>query len=178
VSAPAAAPLILMSIAAPLGAFDVLYFHIYKYRLYRHRHSLLENITHFVRGLLFATVAFLLTRYEPLGTWYWVVAGLIALDFSNNVADVILEPRSRAPLGGLPPLEYVIHIIGSMFSGLIGATWVLVGAPLADAPTALAPAHDLPAWLVLNGHMLYIGAILMFLFELTLLIRARRPSPA
>lgn len=174
----ATAPLILMSIAAPLGAFDVLYFHIYKYRLYRHRHALLETVTHFVRGLLFATVAFLLTRYEPLGTWYWVIAGLIALDFLNNVADVILEPASRAPLGGLPPLEYMIHIIGSTFSGLIGATWVVLGAPLADAPTALAPAHGIPDWLVLNGHMLYIGAIVMFVFELALVIRARRSSAA
>ena len=176
-SAPTIAPLVIMSIVAPLGALDVLYFHLYKFRLHARRASRLETVTHLARGALFAAVAFVFARYEPHGSWYWVVVALVGLDFLNNVADVLLEPKSRASLGGLPPAEYAIHIIGATASGVIGATWVIVGRPLAALPTALAPPPEMPGWLATNAHVLYIGAIAMMLGETALMIRAmpRRP---
>lgn len=169
---PTTGPLAIMSVVAPLAAIDVLYFHLYRFRLYSHRASQLETVTHLMRGLLFGVAAFVLTHGEPHGAWFWVITGLVVVDFGNNLADVILEPRSRAPLGGLPPLEYVIHIIGATASGLIAGVWVIGAYPLARLPTELAPPGDVPGWIAANGHVLYAGAAAMLIGEGTLLIRA------
>jgi hypothetical protein len=95
---------------------------------------------------------------------------------------VLLEPRSRAPLGGLPPLEYAIHIVGATASGLIAGVWVIGAWPLAELPTELAPPGEVPAWLAMNGHALYAGAAAMLIGEGALLIRAmlraRATAPA
>jgi hypothetical protein len=173
-------PLLVMSIVAPIGAIDVLYFHLYKFRLHAHRASQLETATHLVRGLLFAIGAFLMTRYELRGAWFWVMAGVFAFDFLNNVADVILEPKSRAPLGGLPPLEYAIHIVGATASGSVGALWIATAHPLAHLPTALVPGGELPSWLATNGYLLAAGTVAMVAGEGALLVRAlsRRLVPA
>jgi hypothetical protein len=175
---PTVAPLAIMSIAAPLAAIDVLYFHLYKFRLHAQPSSQLETVTHLMRVLLFGAAAFFLTHYEPRGAWFWVITGIAAADFLNNLADVLLEPRSRAPLGGLPPLEYVIHIVGATASGVIAGAWVIGGLPLASLPTELAPPGDVPSWLATNGHALYAGAAAMLLGEGALLIRARLRAPA
>ncbi len=179
---PTVAPLAIMSVAAPLAAIDVLYFHIYKFRLHAHRASQLETVTHLMRALLFGIAAFLLTHHEPHGAWFWAITGLVAADFLNNLADVILEPKSRAALGGLPPLEYVIHIVGATASGVIAGVWVIGAWPLASLPTELAPPGDVPAWLATNGHGLYAGAAAMLIGEAALLIRAllraRAAAPA
>lgn len=171
------APLLVMTIVSSIGAFDVLYYHVYRFRLYAQPSAQWETATHLARGLLFAAGAYLMTRYEPRGAWFWVVTGVIALDFVNNVADVLLEPRARAPLGGLPPLEYLIHIIGATASGLIGGLWFAFGLPLADHPTELAPPGELPGWLALNGYLLAAGGLAMAVFEAALLVRARHRSP-
>jgi hypothetical protein len=179
---PTVAPLAIMSAVAPIAAIDVLYFHVYKFRLYAHRASRLETVTHLMRVLLFGATAFLLTHHEPHGAWYWAITGLAAADFLNNLADVILEPRSRAPLGGLPPLEYVIHIVGATGSGVIAGVWAIGAWPLAALPTELAPPGEVPAWLATNGHALYFGAVAMLIGEAALLframLRARDPAPA
>jgi hypothetical protein len=169
---PAHAALLVMSIVAPIAAIDGLYFHIYKLRLYARPASQCETVTHLLRGALFATGAFLLARYEPRGAWFWVVTAVIALDFANNIADVILEPKSRAALGGLPPVEYVIHIIGATASGGIAALWIAIGHPLAALPTELAPQTTLPGWLGTNGYVLAAGAVAMTIAEGALLARA------
>ena len=169
---PTVAPLAIMSFVAPIAAIDVLYFHLYKLRLYAHRTSQLETVTHLIRALLFGAAALLLTHREPHGAWFWVITGLAAADLLNNLADVILEPRSRAPLGGLPPLEYVIHIVGATASGVIAGAWAIGAWPLAALPTELAPPGEVPGWLAANGHALYAGAAAMLVGEATLLIRA------
>jgi hypothetical protein len=179
---PTAAPLAIMSVVAPIAAIDVLYFHLYRFRLYAHPASRLETVTHLMRALLFGVAALLLTHHEPRGAWYWAITGLAAADFLNNLADVILEPRSRAPLGGLPPLEYVIHIVGATASGVIAGAWAIGAWPLAALPTELAPPGEVPGWLAANGHALYAGAAAMLIGEAALLIRAtlraRAPAPA
>jgi hypothetical protein len=169
-----------MSIVAPIGAIDILYFHLYRFRLHAQPSARLETVTHLARGLLFAAGAFLMVRYEPRGAWFWVVTGVISLDFVNNIADVLLEPKSRAPLGGLPPLEYAIHVVGATASGVIGALWVAIAHPLAARPTELAPPAPLPGWLAANGYLLVAGALAMVALEAALMIRAtpRAVTPA
>jgi hypothetical protein len=169
---PATVPLVLMSVASPLAVVDVLYFHIYRFRLYRHPGSAGETVTHLVRGVIFCSIALLIVYFEPRGAWYWVIAALVALDFANNVADVLLEPRSRATLGGVPPLEYLIHVVGASLSGAAGGGWLVAAWPLANRATALARASELPTFVTVGGVVLSIGGLLLTSFELALFCRA------
>ena len=109
-------PVILMLVVAPIGALDVLYFHIWKFRLYREPSARAETVTHLIRGFLFGAGAWLISSYRLDGAWFWAVAVVLLVDFVNEIADVALEGESRAPLGGLPTLESVIHIIGATFA--------------------------------------------------------------
>ncbi len=173
-SSPAFVPLVIMSVVAPIGALDVLYFHIWKFRLYARPQSRAETVTHLIRALLVAGVVFILANYEPRGAWFLVVAAAMALDVANNITDVMLEPASRAGVGGLPRAEYVVHIIGSTASGAFAAAYIALAAVsgLATAPTSLAPAQGLPSWLVWNANALAAGGIALAILEGCLLIRA------
>jgi hypothetical protein len=164
-------PLLLMCIVAPIGAFDAIYFHLWRFRLYRAPSARCEEATHLVRGIIFTLVAGLLTFSRPEGAWFWVVASLIVLDFLNNLADVYVEGPSREPLGGLPRLEYIVHIIGASSVGAIAVAFLLVYWPNRLSVTALAPAA-LPPWLWWQGLFLVVGGVVMVGLELFLFSRS------
>jgi hypothetical protein len=170
---PTALPLLLMSIAAPSGAVDVIGFHLWRFRLYSAPSSRAETVTHLVRGATFAATAYLLATYRVGGAWFWIVGFLFAFDFVNNVVDAVLEPRSRAAAGGIPPAEYVIHVIGSTFAGATTIAFFLTAWTNRHLPTALL-AHDasIPAWLSLNGRVLAGMSTVLTLFELGLLLHS------
>src|SRR5688572_9486533 len=94
--------------------------------------------------------AVLLIAGTPAGGYYYLVCVLLLADFANSVIDVLVEPSSRAPLGGLPPREYLVHVVGSTLAGALSAAFILLGRPLAGLPTALMP-HALPAWLAASS---------------------------
>jgi hypothetical protein len=152
-------PLVLMTIVAPLGAFDVLYFHVWKFRLFARPGSRCETTTHVARGLLVGGVVLALANFEPRGAWFWLLAVAVVLDFVNNVVDAAVEPRSRAPLGGLPRCEYVVHIAGATMSGAVGALFLALDFTLSRLPTALPPVRGLPYWLVVDANAIAMGSI-------------------
>jgi len=164
-------PLILVAIVAPLGAIDVLYFHIYKFRLHARAASWAETLTHIVRSALIGLFALLVANADPQGAWFWVGGLLIVGDVVNNLIDVLLEPAARAELGGLPPAEYAIHMIGGSMSGAIALAYFLLLWSNAAMPTALA-ASPHPAWLVLNGNLIAVGSFLIGGAEAALMARA------
>ncbi|MFO0630374.1 MAG: hypothetical protein U0325_32760 [Polyangiales bacterium] len=168
---PTFLPLVILAVVAPIGAFDALYFHVYRLRLFARPASRAETATHVARSLIVGVAALLLARYEPRGAWFFTLGALFALDFANNLLDVLLEPASRADLGGLPPMEYAIHVIGATASGAITGVFLAVGWPLARLPTALAPAA-LPAWLSLDATLVGVGGVALALLETVLLLRA------
>lgn len=167
-------PLILIAIVAPLGAIDVLYFHIWKFKLYKQSSARMEMITHLARGILFASGAGILFFFEPRGVWYWIVGAIFFLDFINSLADVSLEKNSRAPLGGLPTLEYIIHTIGSTFAGAITAAFLILGWPYQSLPTELAPIPEgtLPGLFTLFGWQFVIIGFALTLLESVLYFRS------
>lgn len=124
------ATLDLLTLASLVGAFDVLYYHLYRFRLYRRPGSTAEELTHLVRGAVFVGfVAGLMVGPEARP---WMVV-LLLLDVANTVADVLLERRSRAGMGGLPTGEYLVHVLGSSLVGAAAASFFLAGdraAPL------------------------------------------------
>ncbi len=168
-----AVTLFLLAIVAPVGAIDILYFHIYRFRLYDQPAARTEVATHILRAAVIGTAALLLVA-TPFTPFVAATLGiLLALDFLNNVVDVWLEPEARRSLGGLPPLESAIHIFGATAAGAITATYLLLWA-LGESPAA-AP---LPSWLSLQGYMLGIGSFMLATVKIGLLVRSMQRQRA
>ena len=164
-------PLVLIAIVAPMGAIDVFYFHIYKFRLHARAESWTETLTHVFRGVFLGLFTLLITAATPHGAWFWVGAALIAADVLNNLADIIVEPKARAAFGGLPPAEYVMHMIGGSVSGAVALGYLLIFGPYAGLPTELAaPAH--PVWLMINGYVIAFSAFAIAAVETSLMARS------
>lgn len=116
------APFELLLLTALLGSVDVLYFHLYRFRLYAQPGSVAEESTHLARHVLFIGITLALLLDPPFVRPLVLV--LFGLDLLNNAADVLLEQSSRAPLGGLPPAEYLVHILSTLLTGMaISAFW-------------------------------------------------------
>src|SRR5262245_11938017 len=157
----------LLTIVGLVGAYDVLYYHIYKLKLYRHHDAMWENVTHLVRALLFATMLLTVLRVRASGWWWFLYPTLLGFELFNTMTDVIIEPRSRRNIGGLPPMEYILHIFLSLTTGaalasIVWATYGQIGAPsslrletLEVGPLVLAGAYSSVA-----------AALSMFCFEL------------
>ena len=149
----------LLMLAALLGAVDVLYFHIYRLRLYAQPGSAAEEITHLARHVLFTAIVLTLLLQPPFTSA--VVLTLFGLDLLNSVADVLLEKRSRAPLGGLPSAEYLIHVLASLVTGMaVSAFW-------------WAPAAALTASQLARGWATVGVGVLLFAVEASLFVRAQ-----
>jgi hypothetical protein len=117
----------ILGVVSLLGAIDVLYFHLYRFRLYRQPGSVAEELTHLVRGAIFvAVLAVMLFSDGSPGAMMWLVA-LAGLDLANSAVDVLLERGSREPLGGLPSLEYLLHVMSSFGLGTAVATMWIFG---------------------------------------------------
>jgi hypothetical protein len=165
--------LLLISIAAPVGAFDVLYFHIYRYRLASRPESLAETFTHVLRGAIFGAVALTLTLYEPRGLWFWLVGGLFVLDFVNSLVDAFLERNARSAFGGLTRLEYVLHVAGATFMGAIALAFLVRGAPAASLATELASRQlAVPPPMAIGGYLTALGALVLAAYEAAVLATA------
>lgn len=157
--------LFILCSLAPIGAIDVLYYHLYRFRLYERDHSVAEEITHLVRHIAFVSIAALLALGVTDAWADRAILVLLVLDLINSAADVLLEPRSRAPLGGLPAGEYFLHFLGTFGTALATASYLFERASL-----PIAPAEGLLAWQAIG---LVGSGIGLFLLEGGLFARAR-----
>ncbi len=128
----------ILFLAGPIGAIDVVYFHMWKFRLWSRRQSLGEEVTHILRGLVVPLIFAILLLGRPQGTLFWAVTGLFLFDLVNSAIDVMIEPASRAP-AGVPPQELAIHFVGITAMGAATAMYLYNGWPARNAPSALAP---------------------------------------
>ena len=157
--------LTLLALIAPIGALDVVYYHLYRFRLYEQEKSVAEEVTHLIRQLCFLAVVALLASGVGDAFTDRLVLCLLVIDVVNSGADVLLEPRSRAALGGLPPGEYFLHFLGTTGTTLAAASYIYERASL-----PIAPAQGLLAWQ--SGAML-VGGTGLFVLEAALFVRAR-----
>lgn len=153
----------LLMLTSLLGAVDVLYYHLYRFRLYERLESMAEEITHLTRHVLFLGITAIVTFGGGTRESAMLLWGLFAGDFVNNVIDVLLERRSRATLGGLPSAEYLIHILANFLTGLTVATYYWHSLPTA---TPLSQVQ------IGRGVMTIVLAALLLLIESSLFLRA------
>lgn len=166
--------LLILMTAAPVGAFDVIYFHLWKFRLFQRAESFREEITHLLRGVLVPALTVILLIGRPEGKWFWVVMFLFAADTLNSFLDVIFEPGSRAPRG-VPPTELAVHFVGVSAMGAAWAIFALLHWQDRVHVTALklySPSF-LPDWFYTSAYIGVVGAFLLVAFEAFLFVRAQ-----
>ena len=103
---------------------------------------------------------------------------LVVVDWMNSMIDVLLEPKSRKPLGGLPPMEYAIHMVSMCISGAI-----MVVAWQESLRTLNAPAHlgwrrlALPPWALMAGVQIICVSVGLLVFEGFRFAKSPGPGP-
>lgn len=107
--------IVLLIAYSALALFDGVFLHLYKYRLYEHKESKFEHLTHTVRAFLFLGI--LLTLFINIENNTFFVVGIIfvAIDIITMVIDAYVEKDSRKFMGGLPRWEYILHLLVNGF---------------------------------------------------------------
>jgi hypothetical protein len=152
--------LMILAALAPIGAIDVVYYHWYRFRLFER--APLEELTHLVRKTVFLVVVALLSTGVSAPAVDTAILVLLAVDFMNSAADVLLEPRSREALGGLPAGEYFLHYLGTFGTGVASAAYLFERRSL--------PLPAAPTW---QSVVLIAGAAVTFAIGAALVLRAR-----
>ena len=98
-----------------LGAFDGIYFHILKYKLYEHPSARFEHQIHTFRGILLIPIALIFFVWNSSGIVLWLGLGLIFIDFIAEIVDIMVEKDAREKLGGISSAETVIHVTATGF---------------------------------------------------------------
>jgi hypothetical protein len=101
-----------------LGAFDVLYFHTWRGRLQERAECQREVLWHTARHLIYALQFLWVPHLRFQGWALTLLAALYAADVFVAWADVWEERDSRAPQGGVPRGEYLMHVVLSVLVGL------------------------------------------------------------
>jgi hypothetical protein len=166
--------IVLLSLFAILGMYDGFYLHIYKYRLYDHKESRNEHLTHTVRGILFPIVLYC-CYLTSSPAWFFAGLSILALDIIVTVMDAYLEKDSRTFMGGLPRWEYIIHLLVNGFHFASIAVFIVIKIRMANEGITLindfSGIKSYPAfiWLVKN---LIPGAIVMGILHILVSVPA------
>ncbi len=120
-----------------VGAVDLFYFHIWKYKLHTRPESRYEHKLHMAFSFLMVPLAGLL-YYRDLGGYaLWAAAFLVVAALSTEMLDVFSEADSRASLGGLTTGEYSMHVAATIFK--VASFAFMFGAKPAAAWSASSP---------------------------------------
>ncbi len=111
------APLWLLLAWGGIGVIDFVYNHIYRYRLHTQATSFQEHSLHTLLTLVLTVTVVMLVFVEMGTLGFAVFLGVQACAVIFTLWDVSIEPASRAPLGGLPPDECLIHTIVFLIHG-------------------------------------------------------------
>lgn len=142
-------------LAAAIGGFDVIYFHIYRFRLFGRIASRWETVAHLAQSGTFIGICLCASVASRRPS---VILLLFAFHFASVGADALLERGSRSGVGGLPPLEYLVHVAGATATGAALAAFLI--AP----PASLWPAYRaLLVAMVLMGSVVSGTELVMFL---------------
>ncbi|MBF6645417.1 hypothetical protein [Chryseobacterium indologenes] len=98
-----------------LALFDGVFLHLYKYRLYEHKESKFEHLTHTVRAILFTGILVSLFINIENNSLFLFGAALVVADIITLIVDAYLEKDSRKFMGGLPRWEYILHLLVNGF---------------------------------------------------------------
>jgi len=98
-----------------VGAVDLFYFHMWKYKLHTRPESIHEHKLHGIFALIMVPLAFFLYYQNSGGYALWAGVFFVAAALSVEMFDVFSEGDSRASLGGLTTGEYSLHVAATIF---------------------------------------------------------------
>jgi hypothetical protein len=101
---------VFLSIFMVLGAIDLFYYHVWKYKLHKRPESRYEHKLHMAFAFLMVPVAMLLYYQNLGGIALWAAVFFVAAALGTELLDVFSEGDSRASLGGLSSGEYALHV--------------------------------------------------------------------
>jgi hypothetical protein len=169
------AAIVLLWAYGVIGTCDIFYYHFYRFRLYERPESFREHLLHAAQVFLQPFVVAGLYVGRTGGLTLWVAAAIGGAQVAALLADVLEEHASRARLGGLPRLEYFIHIVVVM---LHGASLALIlgerpaSAWSLNAPMLLEPLKlDWARWAVIS---LGAGAVPLGIIHVVLAVRGHK----
>jgi len=149
-----------------LGAFDVVYFHIYRCTLSRRPECHREVLWHTIRHLIYALQFLVIANLRFYGWALFFLAFLFAADVYVAWSDVWEETASRRNQGGLPRGEYFMHIVLSL---LVGCYLLLVLQTVWPdrllATTVLVRPPHVPALLRMYMNIMGTTAVFAFAYD-------------
>lgn len=163
-------PLWILLLYSSIGTVDGIYNHLYRYRLYAHASSFTEHISHTFLTLGLALTVTMLVFVEMGRGGFAFLLGIQAFAVLNTLWDVSLELKSRAPLGGFPPHEYLLHTVIFLLHGVF--IWaVIANADQLVHGTGFGTLRwpPLPTFLLSNAVVLLTGGLAMFVLHVYLL---------
>lgn len=105
------ASFVFLNLFMVLGAVDLFYFHIWKYKLHTRPESRYEHKLHMAFAFLMVPLAYFL-YYQNFGGWaLWAGVFFVVAALGTELADVFSENDSRASIGGLSTQEYALHVM-------------------------------------------------------------------
>jgi hypothetical protein len=125
---------VFLNLFMVLGAVDLFFFHIWKYKLHTRPESRYEHKLHMAFAFLMVPVALLLYYQDLGGVGLWAAVFFVVAALSTELLDVFSENDSRASLGGLSTGEYALHVVltilkvasfAFMFASKPAAAWDL-----------------------------------------------------
>lgn len=153
-----------LALICVIGAFDIAHFHR-RARLPEDTIGRFEAGIHLIRGVVYAAQLALLPNVRFSGLAYLLLVALYLVDVAVALVDVWIEPKARAPRGGLPRGEYFAHVVLSILAGvyLTHVAWGTMG--WMNEPAGIALASNM-AWplRVLLGVMAAV-CLLVTLYE-------------
>lgn len=122
------AAIVLLCVFTVIASFDGLWLHLAVYRLHERPECRREHLLHTLNACLFPLTLFPLFLAQSSGGWLWYAVGAHAAVVAVELADVVLEPESRAFQGGLTGFESSLHFLMS------GLRWAYVALFFGSVP--------------------------------------------
>ncbi len=166
----------LLLVFVLLSAVDGIYLHLIRYRLHAQPSSWREHLWHTGRAILFTPILLLVFVEQTGGALLYAGLAVVALDQGLELLDLLDENESRAPMGGLSTLEYVLHVVITTFR--TGALALALAARPASAWSLDAVSTPLPEPLSTVLWQLVPGAVIIAAVHVWLAWKhAPRPVP-
>lgn len=102
---------VFLNLFMVLGAVDLFYFHLWKYKLHTRPESRYEHKVHMAFAFVMVPIALLLYYQNLGGLGLWAAVCFVAAALGIELDDVLSEDDSRASLGGLSRGEYLLHVV-------------------------------------------------------------------
>ncbi|HMQ03047.1 MAG TPA: hypothetical protein PKD26_03955 [Pyrinomonadaceae bacterium] len=105
---------VLLNLFMIVGAVDLFYYHMWKYKLHTRPESIYEHKLHGIFALIMVPLAYFLYYQNSGGYALWAGVFFVAAALSVEMLDVFSEGDSRASIGGLTTGEYSLHVAATI----------------------------------------------------------------